>query len=194
MKPIIETNENALRQLVEIENDFSLLMQEKMKKMWASKLGLNHFEADLYKELVILMMKTHVDYTIFFRELSSIPSDITQLTKSFYNESTDDEKLLKSWSLWLDKWKSLVHNSLQSHEELSVQMKGVNPKYTLREWLLVPAYQQAADGDYALIGELQEVMTNPYEELSYEMEQKYYRKKPSQFFLVAGVSPVSCSS
>ncbi|NOT81036.1 MAG: hypothetical protein HOP07_18785 [Bacteriovoracaceae bacterium] len=194
LKPMIETNESALNQLEEIENGFSLVMQEKMEKMWASKLGLSQFEAELYKELVMLMMKTHVDYTIFFRELSSIPTDITPFIKSFYNESFSDEKILKSWSQWLDKWKSLIHNSPQSHEALSAQMKRVNPKYTLREWFLVPAYQQAANGDYSLIGELQEVMTNPYEELSYEMEQKYYRKKPSQFFLVAGISHVSCSS
>lgn len=194
LKPMIDSNENALSQLDEIENGFSLLMQERMEKMWASKLGLSQFEAELYNELVILMMKTHVDYTIFFRELSSIPVDITPLTKSFYNESTYDEKILKSWSQWLDKWKSLIHNSSHSSEELSAQMKRVNPKYTLREWFLVPAYQQAANGDYSLIGELQEVMTNPYEELSSEMEQKYYRKKPSQFFLVAGISHVSCSS
>jgi uncharacterized protein YdiU (UPF0061 family) len=203
MKPIIESDENALSQLSEIENGFSLEMQEKMEKMWATKLGLITFEAALYKELVLLMVQTQVDYTIFFRELSSIPADIIPLKKSFYNESFCDEKILKSWSQWLDKWKSLVHNSNpvdinatspQSSEKLSGQMKRVNPKYTLREWFLVPAYREASNGDYILIGELQEVMTNPYAELSYEMEEKYYKKKPSHFFEVAGVSHVSCSS
>ncbi|MNN99976.1 hypothetical protein D3C81_2197600 [compost metagenome] len=73
-------------------------------------------------------------------------------------------------------------------------MKAVNPKYTLREWLLVPAYQQASKGDYTLIHELQEVMTHPYDEQSKEMEEKYYRPKPSEFFEIAGISHVSCSS
>ncbi|MBC7748785.1 MAG: YdiU family protein, partial [Methylotenera sp.] len=166
-------------------------------------LGLRKFEASLFKELVMLMMQTHVDYTIFFRELSSIPEDITPLLKSFYKESPYDEQILKSWSQWLDKWKLLIHNSnsedknattSESRENLSEHMKRVNPKYILREWFLVPAYQQAASGDYALIGELQEVMTNPYADLSYEMEEKYYKKKPSHFFEVAGMSHVSCSS
>ena len=128
---------------------------------------------------------------------------IIPLKKSFYNESFCDEKILKSWSQWLDQWKSLIHNSNpvdinatspQSREKLSEQMKRVNPKYTLREWFLVPAYREASNGDYTLIGELQEVMTNPYAELSYEMEEKYYKKKPSHFFEIAGVSHVSCSS
>jgi uncharacterized protein YdiU (UPF0061 family) len=192
LKPLIESDENALRQLEEVENGFSEVIHEELKKMWAAKLGLSLFDEELFKELVMLMIQTQVDYTIFFRELSSIPSDITPLTTSFYKDSPYDQKILDSWSQWLDKWKSLIANS--NPVELSKQMKLVNPKYTLREWFLVPAYQQASRGDYALIGELQEVMNNPYAEQSFEMEVKYYRKKPSNLFQVAGVSHVSCSS
>lgn len=187
LRPLIATNEKVLSQLVEIEDGFALVMQEKMEKMWAAKLGLITFEASLFKELIVLMMQTQVDYTIFFRELSSLPVDITPLIKSFYSELN-----LEKWSEWLDKWK--IATATQSREILSEQMKHVNPKYILREWLLVPAYQQAATGDYTLIRELQEVMTNPYAELSAEMEKKYYKKKPAHFFEVAGISHVSCSS
>ena len=75
-----------------------------------------------------------------------------------------------------------------------MQMKLVNPKYSLREWFLVPAYSQATAGNYALIRELQEVMTQPYAEQAKDVEEKYYRLKPSEFFEVAGLSYVSCSS
>ena len=187
LRPLIATNENVLSQLDEIEAGFALVMQEKMEKMWASKLGLITFEASLIKELVLLLIQTRVDYTMFFRELSSIPEDISSLLKSFYSE-----KNLENWSEWLAKWKKAT--STQSREMLSEKMRRVNPKYILREWFLVPAYQQAANGDYTLIKELQEVMTNPYAELSDEMEEKYYKKKPSHFFEVAGISHVSCSS
>jgi uncharacterized protein YdiU (UPF0061 family) len=192
IKPLIESNDFVLSQLEEIRNGFALEIQEKMEKMWAMKLGLGTFEASLFKELILLMLETHVDYTIFFRELSSIPEDITPLTKSFYGDSIYYEKILNRWSEWLDKWKNAT--SSQSREKLSEHMKHVNPKYILREWFLVPAYQEASNGDYHLIGELQEVMTNPYAEQSSEIEEKYYRKKPSQFFDVAGISHVSCSS
>jgi uncharacterized protein YdiU (UPF0061 family) len=73
-------------------------------------------------------------------------------------------------------------------------MKLVNPKYILREWFVKPAYQQATAGDYSLIRELQDVMTNPYAEQSKEVEDKYYRLKPSEFFAVGGLSHLSCSS
>jgi uncharacterized protein YdiU (UPF0061 family) len=73
-------------------------------------------------------------------------------------------------------------------------MKRVNPKYTWREWLIVPAYQQAKQGDYALIKELQEVFNHPYEEQSQAIEDKYYRLKPAQYFNAGGISHYSCSS
>ena len=73
-------------------------------------------------------------------------------------------------------------------------MKQVNPKYSLREWFLVPAYQEAEKENYTLIKELQEVMTNPYAEQFSEVEKKFYREKPSEFFDIAGISHISCSS
>ena len=195
LKPLIQSQEIALSQLDEIENGFLLEMKEKMEKMWATKLGLVTFDASIFKELIMQMIQTQVDYTIFFRELSSIPKDLTPLIKSFYSEPAFYEKYLLNWSEWLEKWKSQINATTpEAREKLSTQMRGVNPKYTLREWFLVPAYQQAANGDYKLISELQEVMTNPYAELSIEMEEKYYRKKPTHFFEVAGISHVSCSS
>ena len=195
MQPLLHAHENELQQLDEIKDSFSKVMQAKMIQMWASKLGLQTFDTSLFNELVKLMMQTSVDYTIFFRELSHIPDDISPLTKSFYGDSINDENILKSWSEWLQMWKSLINaNTLESHEKLSNEMKQVNPKYTLREWLLVPAYKEATKGDYRLIKELQEVMTNPYAEQSCEIEEKYYRKKPSEFFEVAGISHISCSS
>ncbi|MDP3022415.1 MAG: protein adenylyltransferase SelO family protein [Sulfuricurvum sp.] len=195
LKPLIESNSNVLDRLDEIENGFLELMQAKMEKMWADKLGLSVFDPVLFKELVVLMMQTHVDYTIFFRELSYLPQEISPLLKSFYDETFLNEQLLKSWSAWLEKWKSLIDTTApQSREKLSGQMKRINPKYTLREWFLVPAYQQAVSGDYTLIKELQEVMTHPYDEQSSQIEEKYYREKPSHFFDIAGISHISCSS
>jgi len=102
------------------------------------------------------------------------------------------------WREWFIKWKALLNSDCDTNaktlEEVSKQMKLVNPKYILREWFVKPAYQQATVGNYALIRELQEVMTQPYAEQSQEMEDKYYRLKPLEFFSVGGVSHLSCSS
>jgi len=203
VRPLLASDQDALDQLDQILNDFPRVMQGQMIKMWASKLGLQTFDASLFNELITLMVETSVDYTIFFRELSTVPEDISSLTKSFYGDVVLNELLMDRWSEWLGKWRSLIQTTnssdinattSESREKLSKLMKAINPKYTLREWFLVPAYKQAAHGDYTLIKELQEVMTNPYSEQSKEIEEKYYREKPSEFFEIAGISHVSCSS
>ena len=219
LRPLLTSHQDCLLALNNIQSGFSKTIHTQLDNMWAAKLGLaldlesgtlnaaSH--RTLYKEVLseleTLMMKTPVDYTIFFRELSSIPADIGPLKKSFYNSSTQDtEEVDSRWTQWLAKWKALLNSasdtndengtSARSSEEISRQMKRVNPKYILREWFVAPAYQQAAAGNYALIQELQDVMTQPYAEQSKEMEDKYYRLKPPEFFEVGGLSHLSCSS
>ncbi|MFO0429071.1 MAG: protein adenylyltransferase SelO [Planctomyces sp.] len=200
LRPLLTSHQDCLRQFDKIRIDFPKVMQAHIERMWAAKLGLGTFHAALFGELQTLMVQTPVDYTIFFRELSTVPNDIGPLRKSFYN---DREGMDNRWSEWLTKWKSLIGGASttdanaappHSREELSRQMKLVNPKYSLREWFVVPAYQQATAGNYALVRELQQVMTQPYAEQSKDVEGKYYRLKPSEFFEVGGLSYVSCSS
>lgn len=187
--------QDYLQQLDEIQDGFSNVMQAQMEKMWATKLGLSTFNKALFSELESLMAQTPVDYTIFFRELSMLPENIAPLKKSFYKDSEDMDL---RWSEWLAKWKSLIASdnvaAPRSDDEISRQMKLVNPKYILREWFVVPAYQQATAGNYALVRELQEIMTQPYAEQSQEIEEKYYRLKPFEFFELGGTSYYSCSS
>ena len=215
LQPLLTSYPDYLKQIDEIRNTFSKVMQSQMEKMWAAKLGLDTFHTELFSELETLMVQTPVDYTIFFRELSMVPDDIAPLKKSFYKDSkhtmasihqtyeTGPEGIDKRWSEWFTKWKSLIDSTsttntntapLRSREEISMQMKLVNPKYSLQEWFVVPAYKQATTGNYSLVRELQEVMTQPYAEQSKDVEEKYYRLKPSEFFEIGGLSYYSCSS
>ena len=225
LRPLLASHQDALLELDEIQGGFLSVMHTQMQKMWAAKLGLDLTQEsstlntesqqtpcnELISELQTLMVQTPVDYTIFFRELSSIPRDITPLKKSFYtglsnNRAQDADSIAMDsrWNHWLEKWQTLLisgsdvndtnGSTLRSREEISRQMKLVNPKYILREWFVVPAYQQATSGDYTLIKELQDVMTQPYAEQSQEIEDKYYRLKPLEFFEVGGLSHLSCSS
>ena len=204
LQPLLGSQPKVVEQFDAIRVGFAEEMQRKMETMWAAKLGLEVFDGELFSELEALMLQTQVDYTIFFRELSALPEDIEPLKKSFYQSpryKSDVEKIDTQWSQWLKKWTVLINSRIDgecvsslSYKTLSKQMKLVNPKYNLREWFVVPAYQQAALGDYTLVRELQEVMTQPYEEQSEEVEQKFYKLKPSQFFEAGGLSHYSCSS
>ncbi|MBJ6609868.1 MAG: YdiU family protein [Candidatus Thiothrix moscowensis] len=191
VRPLLAEDAEALEQFDQVRQDFAEVMQAQMQQMWAAKLGLTEFHPTLFKQLVQLMTDSEVDYTLFFRELSHIPDDVSALKKSFYVKTSP--QLDAQWQSWLTGWRDLVNNA-GNLAEVSAKMKQINPKYTWREWLIVPAYQQAMQGDYTLVKELQAVFSHPYDEQSPAVEDKYYRLKPKAFFNAGGVSHYSCSS
>ncbi|MCW8348324.1 protein adenylyltransferase SelO family protein, partial [Vibrio sp. ZSDZ65] len=152
LMPLIDSDADTIEKLGRIQDDFSTIMHEKLSGMWATKLGLEKPDSDLLRALFQLMVQTHVDFTIFFRQLSRIPNDVSTLEQSFY--TTPEEELMTQWKDWLSHWRSQIDSSL-SLDDLSKRMKQVNPKYTWREWLVVPAYKQAEQQEFGLIHELQ---------------------------------------
>ena len=191
LHPLLQGQPEALAAFDEIRSSFSEKMEAALEAMWAKKLGLTQFDKALFTDLMTLMMKTQVDYTIFFRELSAIPNDLSLLEKSFYQ--APEKSLLEKWSAWLEQWRALIATH-PDQAQLSQRMKLVNPKYTWREWLVVPAYQQAMQGDYRLVQELQMVLTHPFDEQSKTVEEKYYQLRPPAYLRAGGVSHYSCSS
>lgn len=191
LRPLLKDDASALEQFDQARSGFAEEMQSQYKKMWADKLGLASYDPELLKQLLQLMSRSEVDYTIFFRELSAIPQDISALKASFYVKTSPE--LDAQWQSWLKNWRDLVSRG-GDLSEVSIKMKRTNPKYAWREWLVVPAYQRALQGDYSLVKELQQVLSQPYDEQSKDVEDKYYRLRPKEFFYAGGVSHYSCSS
>ncbi len=191
LMPLLLEDKDDIEKLEQIKNDFSKLMTKEIQLMWTKKLGLEKYEETLTNELFNLMLISKVDFTIFFRKLSDIPEDIQLLKDSFYLSPTAE--LEKKWKIWLKKWQSCL-NKINDPKKISQSMKQVNPKYTWREWMIVPAYEEAERGNYKIIQELQSILSNPYEEQSFEISKKYNRLRPREFFNNGGISHYSCSS
>ena len=188
---LLEDNSAALVRLDELREGFSEAMGQQIEAMWASKLGLPSYDASLVNELLELMVLSKADYTIFFRRLSEIPEQLSSLKESFYLPSS--KELDGRWESWLQRWRNGI-TDCGDPQATSAAMKRTNPKITWREWLIAPAYEQAAEGDYSLIQELQAVFSHPYDDQSAEVEATYDRLKPREFFNAGGVSHYSCSS
>ena len=191
LSPLLSGNKQDQEKLDQIEKDFSELMNKELMKMWANKLGLEHYNETLINEFFNLMVISKADYTILFRTLSEIPDNLDSLKDSFYFPINDE--LNNRWEVWLKKWQSILKKE-GNIKEKSASMKSLNPVYTWREWMVVPAYEEAEKGNYKKIKELQDVFSNPYVEQSPEIDQKYNRLKPSKYFNYGGVSHYSCSS
>ena len=145
------------------------------------------------------MLRTGVDYNIFFRELSSIPEDMASLTKSFYYPPKAE--VMTEWEAWLQTWRKRIEKDAETQGDVAnpiaataENMRRANPKFTWREWLIVPAYKAAENGDFTQIHELQKILTAPYDEQSEEIGNKYYQLRPLEFFSAGGVAHYSCSS
>ncbi len=191
LRPLLEGNPKALARLDEIHDGFAEAMGQALDAMWARKLGLIRYDAELVQDLLQLMVASKADVTIFFRRLSDIPEQVSALQESFYLPCS--EELEGQWTSWLQRWRHQVTDS-GDPRETSAAMKRVNPAITWREWLIAPAYAQAAQGDYGLVRELQEVFRHPYKALPAELVATYDRLKPLEFFNAGGVSHYSCSS
>ncbi len=191
LRPLLVDNFKAQKELDILRDDFTKYMNQAIENMWAKKIGLTSPDASLVNELLQLMVLSKVDYTIFFRKLSNIPQNISELKESFYIDSSLD--IDNKWLCWFERWRDQINNR-GNYKKISSEMKQINPKYTWREWLVAPAYEKAELGDYSLIQELQSLFSNPYDEQTLELEKKYDCLKPNKFFDAGGISHYSCSS
>mmetsp|Transcript_24074 Transcript_24074/g.37145 ORF Transcript_24074/g.37145 Transcript_24074/m.37145 type:complete len:737 (+) Transcript_24074:146-2356(+) len=115
--------------------------------------------------------------------------EVRKGSSPFYETLSSDtrEKFMK----WIEKWRDGLKTSVSKQEFLSAMTSGVpmsvadrmrleNPKYTLREWILVEAYTKAAAGDESIVNDLMTLIENPYDEGSSAFEEKYYRRAPDE--------------
>ena len=129
LRPLLTDNAEALERLDSIRDGFTTVMNLKMEDMWTKKLGLVSYDATLVNEMLKLMVQTKVDYTIFFRKLSNIPSELTDLKDSFYLPIS--EQIETKWIDWLQRWRENIINKVDQ-SNLSSELKCINPKYTWR--------------------------------------------------------------
>ncbi|MEO1002609.1 MAG: protein adenylyltransferase SelO family protein, partial [Cyanobacteria bacterium J06638_7] len=191
VRPLLVDHPEPLARFDGMRQGFAEAMESRIQAMWTSKLGLTTDDPALVQELLQPMLATQVDYTLPFRELSQLPQQASALTKTVYTEPS--EPLEARWQAWLQRWRDALAS--QGHPAaISARMKQVNPAVSWREWLVVPAYQQAGQGDDSLVRELQDVLTHPYDEPSPDIEARYCRLRPEDYFHAGGVSHHSCSS
>ncbi len=191
LRELLTGNSTALAQLDQLHESFADAMQQQLERMWASKIGLRSDQQGLVRELLQLMAMSRVDFTKLFRQLSAVPDHVSALKSSFYLPSSDD--LDEQWASWLQRWRDTL-NSAGGLREAADAMQRLNPAITWREWLVAPAYEQAALGDSGLIDELQTVFSAPYLTPSEQLAGKYDQLKPRDWFNAGGVSHYSCSS
>lgn len=181
--------------LKKFQSDF----REQYHDMMCRKLGL-HLTATVPKVLIeqleLLLQRWELDMTIFFREFSKEISDFEMFWDIINNSSyLGIDKLetgKRDWMEWFDSFFMLLSQETLSSEDRVAKMKRINPKYVLRNYMAQLAIDDAGKDDYALVEELYQLLSAPYDEQP-EME-KWYTKRPDWARHKVGCSMLSCSS
>lgn len=198
------------------------IFQAKVDEVVRVKLGFRQDQDvadELWATLEPLMRSSRVDWTLFFRELSYLVRDVSgPLTASddlndfenilfqlmgdekkragsspFYEELTPE--LRSQWIDWIESWSNaLAACSDDPASAVAERMLHANPKYVLREWMLVKAYQDVSKGNEAELLALYDLIQRPYDEGSPVEIERYYRRAPEEALTAGGTAFMSCSS
>eukprot|EP00934_Nitzschia_sp_Nitz4_P007615 Nitzschia sp. Nitz4//scaffold91_size79674//51169//53211//NITZ4_005374-RA/size79674-augustus-gene-0.80-mRNA-1//1//CDS//3329560121//7605//frame0 len=149
----------------------------------------------LWSSLKPLLATSRTDWTLFWRQLTYVMEDYPDLSSEdydgmmtrlegdvasssypFYEPLSAETR--RDWIEWLKDWRQgLAASSLKSAGVLTL-MKSSNPKFVLREWMLVEAYSAAENKDYRSLNQLYELIQRPYEEGNASESSEYYRRAP----------------
>lgn len=185
---------------------------------------------ELWEEIETLLRVARADWTLFWRQLtyvaakyspansemgdSSHCSDYDGMletllgegnTVPFYDDLSEDNRAMLR--AWIEKW----HNALTASHQHAIGdvtpppeeiMRLANPKFILKEWMLVDAYTKAdsgtskgnpfhVSGDYSGVHELFELIQDPYGEGTEENHKKYYRRAPDASLQAGGTAFMS---
>jgi len=189
--PLLAGEEDEASDIVrEIEG----VMETAVSATWRRKLGLDDdvSAADVAKlwdyGLEPLMRAAECDYVVCFRQLADVAlaGDAATLTDdvllapladAFYEPLDADARA--KWADWIRAWRAATDALDGGVEDVARRIKAENPKYVLREWMLVEAYTAAKErDDFSVVRQLFEVATKPYEEGDDASAERWYRRAP----------------
>jgi len=168
--------------------------QTALWEMFSVKLGLaadDRAGQQLWQDLEPLLTKSRADWTIFWRELSHVaqkyhgtasppPADMVAALEggdgkegAFYAPlSAEVRKDLQQWmARWMD--------ALATAPDPGGAMRAANPKYVLREWMLVEAYASVATSE-APLRALAALVEDPYGEGDGDAHRRFYRRASAE--------------
>ncbi|KAG7487457.1 hypothetical protein MATL_G00023600 [Megalops atlanticus] len=191
--PVLSPEQQTLA--MQLLKEYPRIYHERFHELFKSKLGLlGSQESDGYliAFLLKLMEDTGADFTMTFRHLSEISArqlqDLAIPQEMWALQDLSAHQFFSEWvSLYL---KRLNRQGEDSDAERRNRMKGVNPRYVLRNWMAESAIRKAEKDDFSEVQQLQEVLRRPFQEQE-KAEGAEYAARPPRW---ADSLRVSCSS
>ncbi len=181
LTPLIEVE--ALRETLGL---FLPLYQAHYLDLMRRRLGLTRAEdsdAKLIEHLLQLMQSGGIDYSLFFRRLGDEPAEqaVARLRDDFIDRPGFDA--------WAAHYTARVARDGEPRQDLRrKRMHAVNPLYILRNYLAQHAIDAAENGDYSVVRQLHQVLSQPFDE---QPGMAAYAQRPPEW---GKHLEISCSS
>jgi uncharacterized protein YdiU (UPF0061 family) len=120
----------------------------------SAKLGLTGADRPLLADLLTLLDTQQVDWTQFFRALSSCARRNCEPARLLFAEP-------EAFDAWAGRWQALLP---ADREAVAAAMDRVNPIYIPRNHLVERALTAATDGDLAPFERLLDILARPFDE------------------------------
>ncbi|MBW3694510.1 YdiU family protein [Vibrio sp. T187] len=179
LSPLIDKGdlEAALGQYeAQLGSYFSQLMRQKLGLL-TKQAG----DSKLFDSMFELMSQSRVDYTRFFRGLSDLDTQESETVVDLFIDRP-------AASMWLESYLSRCELEPVSAAERCVEMRKVNPKYILRNYLAQLAIDKAEAGDASELNVLIKLLAAPFDE---HPEFEAYANLPPEW---GKEMEISCSS
>ena len=146
-------------QLIAILQTYESHLQSHYDELMMAKLGVRQQQNlhAILPPLLQLMSKEKMDYSLFFRLLSSIEINEFDL---ILDEVIDRDAM----RVWLNEYQTIRLQEGEAWSSVSDAMLTVNPKFILRNYLAHEAIQAAERGDYLPFRRLLHVLNTPFAE------------------------------
>ena len=168
--------------LGEYQEIYSTQYNAMMSKKFGFTLALED-DKKIITTLLDLLETNNVDYTLFFRKLSQLISeeDKTTCRDLFIDRASFDS--------WFEQYQERLQQENIFPKARCEQMKSVNPKFILRNYMAEIAIRKAQDEkDYSEIENLMIILSRPFDE---HPEFEHYAGHPPEW---SHQIEVSCSS
>ncbi|KAK9768632.1 hypothetical protein K7432_000546 [Basidiobolus ranarum] len=161
--------------------EYTTLMRKKLGLVSENTEDLD----DLINPLLTIMSKMDVDYTNFFRKLSTAQL-VSLESVSFLNDicpKNTKEEVRTEFADWCLEYHSRLtdENNLNDEQRID-RMKLANPKYVLRNWIAQEAIDDAEKEDFQKVRDVLKIIQNPYSDeipgISRELLDKYASEVP----------------
>ena len=176
---------------------YAAVYQSRDRAHMSAKLGLETIRDDdmaLAQSLHELLHQAEVDMTLFFRGLGDIDlasRSLEPVREAFYDDAKRAQ-FAPAFDGWLVQYAQRVALDGVPDTLRRGRMRGVNPRYVLRNYLAQEAIDLAEQGDASGINALLEVLRRPYDDQP-GME-RFAGRRPEWARVRAGCSMLSCSS